>query len=161
MPNCTEKDIDDHFRQFGQILATKVVTDRDSGKPRGFGFCLFSTEAEADRACMQKYQTFLGKKVEVRPADPKTGAGGGSNEPASYPGYGGNSGGGGGGAAAAQNPQALQQYYAWLMQYQQYYAQYYMQAQAAAGGPPGGMRPYILVSPSILELYFTSGPWLF
>jgi len=138
MPNCTDKDIEDHFRQFGQILATKVVTDRDSGKPRGFGFCLFSTEAEADRACVQKYQTFLGKKVEVRPADPKTGSGGGSNEPASYPGYG-NSGGSGG--AAAANPQAIQQYYAWLMQYQQYYAQYYMQAQAAATGGPGDGPP--------------------
>jgi hypothetical protein len=121
MPNCSDTEIAEHFRQFGTVLATKVVTDRDTGKPRGFGFCLFSSEAEADRACAQKYQVFLGKKVEVRPADPKPGAAAGEA-------YG----------AAAGSPAAVQQYYNWLSQYQQCYMQYYLQAQELAARQAAG-----------------------
>jgi RNA recognition motif-containing protein len=38
------------FAQFGTVSSASVVTERDSGRSRGFGFVEFEDDAEADRA---------------------------------------------------------------------------------------------------------------
>ena len=38
------------FRQFGEVVEAKVITDRDTGRSRGFGFVTFEDEAAASQA---------------------------------------------------------------------------------------------------------------
>ena len=46
----TEHDIRAMFEPYGQVLTVKVVTDRDSGTPRGFAFVEMSSDADAKKA---------------------------------------------------------------------------------------------------------------
>lgn len=46
----TEKDLQDLFDSFGNILSTKIYVDRKTGKSRGFGFVSFDTVEAADKA---------------------------------------------------------------------------------------------------------------
>ena len=48
--NTTELDMRDLFAKFGTVADAKLVTDRDTGRPRGFGFVEMSTDAEATAA---------------------------------------------------------------------------------------------------------------
>ena len=48
--NTTELDLRDLFAKFGTVADAKLVTDRDTGRPRGFGFVEMSTDAEATAA---------------------------------------------------------------------------------------------------------------
>jgi RNA recognition motif-containing protein len=50
------------FAQAGQVESAAVVTDRDTGQSRGFGFVEMSTAEEADRAIA----TFNGKDLDGR-----------------------------------------------------------------------------------------------
>jgi RNA recognition motif-containing protein len=45
----TEDEIRDLFSQHGNVLSVKLITDRDTGRPRGFGFVEMENE-EADKA---------------------------------------------------------------------------------------------------------------
>jgi len=45
-----ETGLREHFAQFGSVLSATVVTDRDTGRSRGFGFVEMSTEEEARAA---------------------------------------------------------------------------------------------------------------
>lgn len=48
--NTTEQSLRTAFEAFGQVLTVEVVTDRDSGVPRGFAFIEMSSDAEAQAA---------------------------------------------------------------------------------------------------------------
>ena len=39
-----------HFEQFGEVTEAKVITDRDTGRSRGFGFVTFAEESSASEA---------------------------------------------------------------------------------------------------------------
>merc|ERR1712238_80065 len=43
-------DLQDTFGEFGTIVDAKVITDRETGRSRGFGFVTMSSEEELDRA---------------------------------------------------------------------------------------------------------------
>jgi len=80
------------FAQAGQVESAAVVTDRDTGQSRGFGFVEMSTVAEADEAIAQ----FNGKdldgrqlRVEKATSSGRGGGGGGG----SRGGFGGSRGG--------------------------------------------------------------------
>jgi RNA recognition motif-containing protein len=45
-----EHDLRESFSQFGEVVSATLVTDRDTGRSRGFGFVEMSTEAEAQSA---------------------------------------------------------------------------------------------------------------
>ena len=45
--NATEMDLRDLFADSGTVAEAKLVMDRDTGRPRGFGFVEMSTDAEA------------------------------------------------------------------------------------------------------------------
>jgi len=77
------------FSRFGEITEAKVITDRDSGRSRGFGFVTFEDDEAADRAIAALNGTELdGRTIKVNVAQERTrGAGGGG-------GGGGNRGGG-------------------------------------------------------------------
>ncbi len=45
-----DKGLFDAFSPYGTVTEAKVITDRDTGRSRGFGFVTFSNEEEARRA---------------------------------------------------------------------------------------------------------------
>ena len=85
------------FAQHGTVESAAVVSDRDSGQSRGFGFVEMSTQPEADEAIAKlDGQSFEGRPLKVNVANPKgSGGGGGSSAPRSSGSGSGNSFGGG------------------------------------------------------------------
>ena len=88
----TEDDLSDLFGQVGAVESVRIITDRDTGRSRGFGFIEMGDE-EAEKAINE----FNGKDMEGRPltvneARPQVDRGGGGGG-----GRGGGGGGGGGG----------------------------------------------------------------
>ncbi|MBN1653716.1 MAG: RNA-binding protein [Deltaproteobacteria bacterium] len=67
------------FERFGEIQEVVVVTDRDSGRSRGFGFVTFADDAAANRAIEEMNDSELdGRKVvvnEARERSPRPGGG--------------------------------------------------------------------------------------
>jgi len=47
---ATEDDLKNLFREFGTVIEVNLITDRATGKSRGFGFVEFSSGDEADKA---------------------------------------------------------------------------------------------------------------
>jgi RNA recognition motif-containing protein len=45
-----ENELREHFAQFGSVVSANIVTDRDTGRSRGFGFVEMTTEEEARAA---------------------------------------------------------------------------------------------------------------
>ncbi|CAB1336687.1 unnamed protein product [Coregonus sp. 'balchen'] len=58
----------DYFEQFGKIEVIDIMTDRTSGKKRGFAFVTFDDHDAVDRIVIQKYHTVNGHNCEVRKA---------------------------------------------------------------------------------------------
>ena len=86
----TEQDIRTLFEAHGSVDRVSIVTDRDTGQPRGFGFVEMTNDAEGDRAIGAiNGQDVGGRALNVNEAKPKSGGGGGR-------GFGGGGGGGGG-----------------------------------------------------------------
>jgi RNA recognition motif-containing protein len=48
--NTSDADLSQAFGQFGEIVEATVVTDRETGRSRGFGFVVFADDADADKA---------------------------------------------------------------------------------------------------------------
>ncbi|KAG7477389.1 hypothetical protein MATL_G00069140 [Megalops atlanticus] len=103
-----EHHLRDYFDQFGKIEVIEIMTDRASGKKRGFAFVTFDDHDSVDRIVIQKYHTVNGHNCEVRKALSKqemTSAGmnmrgrggGGAGNFGRGGGYGGGFGGGRGG----------------------------------------------------------------
>ena len=87
----TDDTLQAHFAQCGTVASAKVVTDRDSGRSRGFGFVEFDDDKEADAAVEKLNNSDLdGRTITVNEARPK------EDKPRRD--FGGNGGGGGGGS---------------------------------------------------------------
>ena len=48
--NTTENDLSDAFAAFGQVTETNLMMDRETGRPRGFGFVTMGSSEEAKKA---------------------------------------------------------------------------------------------------------------
>lgn len=46
----TDFDLEDLFKQYGEVLSARVITDRDSGRSKGFGFVEMSSDGSAQSA---------------------------------------------------------------------------------------------------------------
>ncbi len=81
--NTTENDLQDAFSAHGTVLETNLMTDRDSGRPRGFAFVTMSTPEEAEKAMSALNGANLdGRDLAVnaaRPREERAGGGGGGN----------------------------------------------------------------------------------
>ena len=96
-------DLENLFGQVGTVESASVVSDRDTGRSRGFGFVEMSTKEEGNAAIAE----FNGKEIdgrsltvnEARPREDRGGGGfgGGGNRRSGGGGGGGRSGGFGGG----------------------------------------------------------------
>jgi RNA recognition motif-containing protein len=60
--DATADDLLALFQQHGQVARAQVITDRETGRSRGFGFVEMATAEEADQAIAQ----FNGKDVDGR-----------------------------------------------------------------------------------------------
>ncbi|TPV96332.1 MAG: RNA-binding protein [Myxococcales bacterium FL481] len=92
----TDEGLRDAFDRFGDIVEAKVITDRDTGRSRGFGFVSFATPDSARSAIEEMNGAVLdGRSLRVNEAEerrgPRGGGGGGGG------GRGGPGGGRGGG----------------------------------------------------------------
>lgn len=74
---ATEDGVRALFEAYGTVERVSIVTDRDSGQPRGFGFVEMTANAEADRAIAELNGRELdGRALNVNEARPKTDRGG-------------------------------------------------------------------------------------
>jgi cold-inducible RNA-binding protein len=93
------------FSQYGAVERVNIVTDRDTGQPRGFAFVEMTDRQEAETAINQLNGAELnGRAMNVNEARPKP-AGGGGGRPFGGGGRGGRGGGGnrgGGGGGRGQ-----------------------------------------------------------
>ena len=78
------------FAEVGQVESAVVVTDRDTGRSRGFGFVEMATAEEAEKAVSRfNGQELDGRRLQVEKAkESGAGGGGGGRRPASGGGYG-------------------------------------------------------------------------
>ena len=76
--NTTEDDLRTLFSQYGNVDSVAVITDRDSGRSKGFGFVEFNDDSEANKAMSAlSGQEYGGRALTVNEARPKTGGSGG------------------------------------------------------------------------------------
>ncbi len=89
----SSSDLEKLFAEFGSVESAQVITDRDSGRSKGFGFVEMATDAEAEAAISGLNETeHDGRAItvnEAKPRESRSGGGGGRG------GYGGGRGGGG------------------------------------------------------------------
>jgi RNA recognition motif-containing protein len=80
--NCpfsvTEEQLRDVFSAYGEVSSVSVITDRDTGRPRGFAFVEMADSNAAQAAIRGVNGTELGgRTLNVNEARPKTNGGGG------------------------------------------------------------------------------------
>ncbi|UJX41293.1 RNA-binding protein [Desulfovibrio sp. JY] len=77
--NSTEDDIRTQFATFGEVISVNLITDRETGRLRGFGFV--EMDEEGARAAIQGMdgKEFGGRNLKVNEAEdkPRSGGGGG------------------------------------------------------------------------------------
>ena len=93
--SVTDESLGDYFREAGNVESARVITDRSSGRSKGFGFVEMSSDEEAQKAIeMFDQQSWEGRPLtvnEARPQEPRRDGGGGRG------GFGGGGRGGRGG----------------------------------------------------------------
>src|SRR5438093_12364886 len=96
--STTTDDLYAMFQQYGAVTRAQVVTDRETGRSRGFGFVEMPNEAEANAAIADLNEKPMnGRPLTVNVAKPREGGGGGGGGGYGGGGGGGRRGGGGGG----------------------------------------------------------------
>ncbi len=84
------------FEEHGEVLSASIVMDRETGRPRGFGFVEMANDDEAQAAInAMNGKNLDGRDLTVNEAKPREDRGGGGG--GGRGGYGGGRGGGGGG----------------------------------------------------------------
>ena len=70
--NTTENDLQDAFTAHGTVVEAKVVSDRETGRARGFGFVTMSSDGEAQNAVAALNGASIdGREVVVNIARPR------------------------------------------------------------------------------------------
>lgn len=98
--SATEDLLKERFAQCGTVESVKIITDRDTGRSKGFGFIEMSSDTEAADAISKLNGTDCeGRSLtvtEARPMAPRESRGGGGGFGGGGGGFGGGGGGGGG-----------------------------------------------------------------
>ena len=98
-----ESELQEIFEEYGEVTSVKIITDRATGRSKGFGFVEMTNEEEAKKAIEElnnaeiEGRTIVVNKAEEKKEGSRPGGGGfrGGNSGGGF--RGGNSGGGGGG----------------------------------------------------------------
>ena len=79
--NTTEADLEAYFAEAGDVESMKIITDRDTGRSKGFGFVEFVSEDSVQQALELDGKEFSGRPLKINLAREKTdrrsGGGGG------------------------------------------------------------------------------------
>ena len=83
--STNERDLEDEFGQYGQVNSASIITDRETGRSRGFAFVEMETDAE-ETAAIEALDgaEWMGRDLKVNKAKPREekgsfGGGGGGN----------------------------------------------------------------------------------
>ena len=98
-PSATSSDLREWFAPFGTVLSAQVITDRDTGRSKGFGFVEMDTDEQAQAAIQGLHdQEYDGRRLTVDEAKPRvartSGYGSGRSGGGGYRGSGYHGGGG-------------------------------------------------------------------
>lgn len=75
--STSETNLEQTFSAFGTVDSARIITDRDSGRSKGFGFVEMPDQAEAEAAIAALNGTELdGRSITVNEARPKPAGGG-------------------------------------------------------------------------------------
>jgi RNA recognition motif-containing protein len=87
--NTNEDELRQMFESYGQVDRVSILTDRDTGRSRGFGFVEMTSDEDGEKAITAlNGSQFGGRTINVNEARPKSDRGGGGG------GFGGGGGGG-------------------------------------------------------------------
>src|SRR4030095_16614632 len=76
--NTSEDDLRSLFSTYGNVASVAIITDRDTGRSKGFGFVEYPNDDEARNAISAlSGQEYGGRALTVNEARPKTQSGGG------------------------------------------------------------------------------------
>ena len=96
--SASSDDVQTLFEQYGSVTEVHLVTDRQTGQPRGFGFVEMEVDEDAEKAIDElNNKDFQGRNLKVNEARPRENRGGGGRG-----GYGGGGGGGGSGGGSGR-----------------------------------------------------------
>ena len=97
--NTSEEELRRAFEKYGEIIEAKLITDRETGRSRGFAFITFGNDGDADKAIAEMNGTELdGRALRVNEARERSrGADRGDRNGGGDRGRGGRGGRGGGG----------------------------------------------------------------
>lgn len=85
LPWATDSDsLKEHFNSYGDVVEAKVVTDRQTGRSKGFGFVTFSNEEEAKKAIELDGTDMGGRIIRVDLAKDTRDDGGSRNSGGGY-----------------------------------------------------------------------------
>ena len=82
---ATEDQLRDWFAEFGQVESVSVITDRATGRPRGFAFVEMADDAEGQKAIDELNEKEMdGRALKVNMARPRSEGGGGGGGRRNY-----------------------------------------------------------------------------
>ena len=71
--NTNVESLQELFANYGEVISATIITDRETGRSRGFGFVDMPNDAEGQNAIEELNETeFNGKTISVNVAHPKT-----------------------------------------------------------------------------------------
>lgn len=92
--DTTENDLRQKFEEFGDVASVNIITDRDTGRSKGFAFVEMTSNDAAEKAMnSMNGAEFLGRKLTVNEARPRTERPAGNNGGFRSSNNGGNNGG--------------------------------------------------------------------
>ena len=70
--SLTERELEELFAEFGAVSSAKIITDRDTGRSKGFGFVEMPTQAEGEEAIKNlDGKEIGGRNIKVNEARPR------------------------------------------------------------------------------------------
>ena len=70
--SSTEEDVRSAFERYGEVQSVKLVSDKDTGRPRGFGFVEMEDEGAEEAIRALDGKDLGGRNIKVNEARPKT-----------------------------------------------------------------------------------------
>ncbi|MEF2146431.1 MAG: RNA-binding protein [Desulfovibrionaceae bacterium] len=69
--SSTESDVRAAFEQYGEVISVKLVEDRETGRPRGFGFVEMDDQGAQEAIQALNGKNFQGRDLKVNEAKPR------------------------------------------------------------------------------------------
>ncbi|CAN6674859.1 nuclear polyadenylated RNA-binding protein 4 [Trichomonascus vanleenenianus] len=70
--DVNEHDFKSFFDQYGTVIDAQLMMDKDTGRPRGFGFVTFDSDQAVERIVSEKFLILKNKPIEVKRAEPRS-----------------------------------------------------------------------------------------